>query len=241
MGGVFARGLLRLGHPVFPVRRGESLVVAADAVPEPPLVLVAIGESELPAVLSAMPAPWRDRLGLLQNELLPRNWDGIPNPTVISVWFEKKRGQDHKVILPSPVFGPRSTLLADALGTLEIPTRTLPDAGALLFELVAKNLYILMTNIAGLRTGGTVARLWGDHRALAENVGNEVIDIQEALTVSRFDRAALFRAFADAVAGDPEHRCMGRSAPARLKRAIAHGDAYGLGLRTLRAIATEQA
>ena len=237
MGGVFARGLLKLGHPVFPVRRCDSLSAGAELEPDPVLVLVAVGEADLPTVLETMPVPWRNRLGLLQNELLPRDWYGIPNPTLISVWFEKKRGQDHKVILPSPVFGPRSALLADALATLDIPTRTLRDADALLFELVAKNLYILTTNIAGLRTGSTVSELWDRKRELAEQVGNEIIDIQEALTGSRLDRGALFRAMADAIAGDPEHQCMGRSAPTRLKRAIAHGDAYGLALPMLRAIA----
>jgi hypothetical protein len=120
---------------------------------------------------------------------------------------------------------------------LDIPARLLASPEQLLFELVVKNLYILTTNIAGLRTGGTVSELWDRKRELAEQVGNEVIDIQEALTGSRFDRGALFRAMADAIAGDPQHQCMGRSAPARLKRAIAHGDAYGLALPMLRAIA----
>jgi hypothetical protein len=40
-------------------------------------------------ILIGIPSVWRDRLVLLQNELLPRDWQAqrIPNPTVISVWF----------------------------------------------------------------------------------------------------------------------------------------------------------
>lgn len=240
MGGVFARGLLKLGHPVFPVIRGASLAAAAAQLPEPQLVLVAVGEADLPPTLAEMPEPWRGRLGLLQNELLPSDWAGVPDPTVISVWFEKKPGRDHKVIIPSPVFGPRADLLADALQTLGIPARILPDADALLFELVLKNLFILVTNIAGLRTGGTVETLWAQHRPFAEQVGHEVIRLQEALTGRRFDPAALFDALAIAFAGDPQHACMGRSAPARLARALRKAEASGLELPVLRAIAAEQ-
>ncbi|MBK1644322.1 hypothetical protein CKO25_06565 [Thiocapsa imhoffii] len=240
MGGVFARGLLRLGHPVFPVVRGASLSAAAEQLPEPQLALIAVGEADLATTLAAIPATWRGRLGLLQNELLPRDWDGCPDPTVISVWFEKKPGRDHQVIIPSPTYGPQADLLIAALTTLAIPARRLPDETALLFELVLKNLYILTTNIAGLRTGGTVGQLWSTHRALAEQVGHEVIDLQEALTEARFDRDALFAGLAVAFAGDPEHACMGRSAPARLARAIQHGDALGLALPLLRRIAAEQ-
>ncbi|UHD15844.1 hypothetical protein [Thiocapsa bogorovii] len=241
MGGVFARGLLKLGHPVFPVLRGASLVAAASQLPEPQLVLIAVGEADLAATLAAVPPQWRGRLGLLQNELLPSDWADCVDPTVISVWFEKKPGRDHKVIIPSPLYGPQADLLADALATLAIPTRRLNSAEELVFELVLKNLFILTTNIAGLRTGGTVETLWSRHRALAEEVGHEVIDLQEAMTGRRFDRDALFAALGVAFAGDPEHACMGRSAPARLARALRNGEAHGLDLPLLHAIAAEQA
>jgi hypothetical protein len=240
MGGVFARGILKLGHPVFPVIRGASLAAAAAQLPEPQLVLIAVAEADLAGTLAEVPADWRGRLGLLQNELLPKDWVGCADPTVISVWFEKKPGRDHKVIIPSPVYGPQAELLADALATLEIPTRALTSADALVFELALKNLFILTTNIAGLRTGGTVATLWTLHRAFAEQVGHEVIDIQEALTGRRFDRDALFAALSVAFDGDPEHACLGRSAPARLARAIRDGDDHGLALPVLREIAAEQ-
>ncbi len=31
---------------------------------------------------------------------------GFVQPTVISVWFEKKKGRDVKVLIPSPAYGP---------------------------------------------------------------------------------------------------------------------------------------
>jgi hypothetical protein len=213
----------------------------ATALPDPGMVLVAVGESALKGLLARIPDAWRGRLALLQNELLPADYADLPEATVISVWFEKKKGQDVKVLIPSPVFGPRARLLIEALATLDIPAREVADAAAMEFELVLKNLYILTTNIAGLRSGGTVSELWSDHQALARAVADEVIAIQEGLTGHRFDHGALLAGMLRAFEGDPAHQCMGRSAPARLQRALEHADRLGLEVPTLRRIAAEQA
>jgi hypothetical protein len=213
----------------------------ARKLPKPALVLVAVAENDLGAVLKTIPKPWRRRLALLQNELLPDDYRQIEKVSVISVWFEKKRGQDARVIVPSPACGPRARLLAAALGTLDIPVRLVERQRDMRFELVVKNLYILTSNIAGLRSGGTVGELWANHRELAGDVANEVITLQEGLTGSRFNRDELIAAMLEAFAGDPDHRCMGRSAPGRLRRALEQADQLGIALPTLRKIASEQA
>jgi ketopantoate reductase len=240
LGGVFARALLRAGHPVLPVTREMDMTAESDTCPEPELVLITVGENDLQPVLESLPAAWCDRVGLLQNELLPRDWEkhGLTDPTVIAVWFEKKRGMDHKVVIPSPAHGPRARLLVDALATLDIPAHTVTGTEQRDFELVRKNVYILTTNIAGLETGGTVTELWRDHRELAEKVAHEIMDIQAWLTGSELDRPALIRGMIEAFEGDPEHGCTGRSAPARLTRAIGHADEAGLAVPTLRDIAS---
>lgn len=240
MGSVFARGLLRLGHPVYPVNRDTDMQALAAELPHPELALVAVGETALQSVLEQVPAAWRDRLALLQNELLPADYAELENPTVISVWFEKKKGMDSKPLIPSPAFGPHAQLLIDALGTLDLPAQRVDSEQAMLFELVLKNVYILTTNIAGLQVGGTVSELWSVHEDLARAVANDVIDIQEAMTGQRFDRDALLRGMLEAFDGDPDHKCMGRSAPARLQRAIEHADRFGLTVPTLRTIAADQ-
>ena len=238
MGSVFARGFLRTGHPVYPVTRDTDLAAIAKLLPSPELVLVAVAENTLHAVLEQMPAAWHSRLALLQNELLPGDWQqyGYTNPTVISVWFEKKKGQDVKVLIPSPVYGPGAERLKASLGSLDIPARLLADEDALLFELVVKNVYIITTNCAGLATGGTVNDLWANHRELAEAVAHEVIQIQEALTGQSFAADKLIAGMLEAFEGDPDHRCMGRSAPARLARALQQADAAGLAVPRLREI-----
>ncbi|MCU7932676.1 MAG: hypothetical protein KZQ90_17895 [Candidatus Thiodiazotropha sp. (ex Codakia rugifera)] len=234
VGGVFAKGFLRLGFTVHPVTRETDMDRLAQQVTQPELVIVAVAENDLNLVLNELPDSWRSRLCLLQNELLPDDWRGIPSPTVISIWFEKKPGIDPKVIIPSPLFGPQSTHVSRALDRVNIPTNILLDEDELLFQLVTKNLYILTTNIAGLHTGGTVSELWQSHQAFAKRVAEEVICLQEALTHRSFDKERLIAAMLLAFEGDPDHRCMGRSAPARLLRALSHADRLNLELPQLR-------
>ncbi|MCU7851451.1 MAG: hypothetical protein KZQ80_04480 [Candidatus Thiodiazotropha sp. (ex Monitilora ramsayi)] len=233
IGGVFARGFLRLGYSVHPITRKTVMSEVAASIEQPQLVVLAVGENDLQPVLKDIPEVWKSRLCLLQNELLPNDWRGIPDPTVISIWFEKKPGMDAKVIIPSPVYGPQAQLVAQALDTLSIPSRVLATQSELLNELVVKNLYILTTNIAGLRTGGTVGELWRDHRMFATEVAQEVVLLQEKLTGTSLDSSALIQRMTEAFDGDPDHKCMGRSAPARLARALEHAQSQSLELPSL--------
>ena len=239
LGRVFAGGLLRSGHTVVPVNRADDMLTVAHAHPEPALVLVAVGENDLQPVLAALPGVWRPHVALIQNELLPRDWEKYrySDPTVISVWFEKKKGIDARPLIASPVAGPGAGLLCRALTSIDLPCREIARGDALLFERVRKNGYILTTNIAGLRTGGTVAELWAQHEAFTRQVANEVMDIQDALTGVAHDRDRLIAGMLEAFDGDPNHGCTGRSAPARLARAIGHADAFGLAVPTLRGLA----
>jgi len=238
IGSVMARGFLRTGRSVIPVTRNMDLAEQAERIPIPEAVVVAVGETALPEVLADMPTVWKDRLILIQNELLPKDWQAFDlNPTVISVWFEKKKGQDVKVVVASPIFGKHAELLADALAELDIPTEVLSDPDQLVFELLRKNYYILTSNIAGLKVGGTVSELWTDHQKFAEDVIADIHIIQEYLVGKKLDKGELTTAMLLAFEGDPDHGCMGRSAPARLQRALEIADKAGLEVPTLKSLA----
>ena len=84
MGSVFARGLLRSGHPVYPVRRDDDMHAIAQRLPAPELVLVAVAENDLHAVLEAMPVAWQGRLCLLQNELRGPGYPGQLQNSVLT-------------------------------------------------------------------------------------------------------------------------------------------------------------
>ena len=240
IGSVVARGFMRLGYPVHPVVRDMDMSAVAAEVAEPELVLIAVGEADLHNVLSAVPQAWRGRLVLIQNELLPGDWQQYDlSPTVISVWFEKKKGMDSKVLIPSPVYGDHAQLVSNALASLDIATVVLDSAEALLHELVLKNVYILTTNIAGLRVGGNVGELWGKHQDFARAVAGQVIQLQEKLTTSSLDTESLIAGMLVAFNGDLNHGCMGRSAPARLARVLSLAKQHNLNLSLMQEIADE--
>ncbi len=241
MAGVFARGFLRTGYPIYPITRAMDMQAEANTIPEPEFVLVGVAEKDLHPTLEQIPAQWHNKLVLLQNELLPRDWQtySFTTPTVISVWFEKKKGQDAKVLISSPAFGPHAEALKNALGSLDIPCRVAASANEMEYELVRKNVYIVTTNIAGLQTGGTVSELWRNHEELAFDVANDVMDIQSTLVNSELPRERLVEGMLEAFEGDPEHKCMGRSAPARLQRALQQADQAHLEVTTLRKIAAD--
>ncbi len=243
MSGVFTRGFLKLGYPVFPVNRGTDMEKVARALTTPALVLVAVGEADLHPVLDKIPAEWEDCLALLQNELLPRDWEAhnLQEPTVISVWFEKKKGQDYKVVVPSPTYGVGAPILEKALASLDIPTWEVGSHDEIAYELVRKNVYILTTNITGLElpAGTDVDVMWNQHQELAREIAGEVMDIQDWLTGKQWGREKLIDGMVEAIQGDLQHKCMGRSAPARLKRNLGFADEAGLAVPKLRDIAAK--
>ncbi|MDX1795936.1 MAG: hypothetical protein R3219_04340 [Hydrogenovibrio sp.] len=238
LGSVFARGFLKLGYPVQAVTRNMEMSKMAETYPNPTAVLIAVGEADIHQTIADCPKAWSENAILLQNELLPRDWkdSGLQDPTVISVWFEKKKGMDSKVVLPSPVYGKHSKLIFDALSTLDLPCVRLDTQDELAYELVRKNLYILTTNIAGLEVGGNVAELAKNHAEVMQAVANDVLDIQDWLTGQKNDREKLMTGMLEAFEGDPQHGCMGRSAPARLARALSFADEAGLAVNKLREI-----
>ena len=240
LGGVFAKAFLHAGYPVYPVTRDMDINSAAHIIPEPLLVLVAIAEKDFESVMRSIPAPWQNCIGLLQNELLPRDWQsyGIDEPTVISVWFEKKKGMDYNVLIPSRVYGPRAEVVADVLAGIDIACEILPTADDLLYELVRKNVFVFTINIAGLvlADGATTDDLWNQHNELARAVADEVIIVQEWLAGKSFERHRLIDGLVEGIDGDPHHKCKGRSAPGRLERVISLADEAGLEIPRIRQI-----
>ena len=241
MSGVFTRALLHRGYPIYPVTRNTRISELSKIISEPEMVLIAVGENDLDPVLEHLPEHWKDRVALLQNELLPDDWKKhkLHEPTIISVWFEKKKGQDFKVLVASPIIGPKAEILSSALDTLSIPTWIITNEEEMIFELVRKNLYILTTNIAGLDVGGDVNSLWHNNYDLALRVFDDILLIQNHLTVQQHDREPLIEAVFEAINGDLSHKCMGRSAPDRLYRALDYAQKHHIAVPELKRISKQ--
>jgi hypothetical protein len=238
IGTVFGAGFLRLGRPVFPVILGMNPVEVAERIGPVALALVAVREDDLHAVLDNLPPAWRDRIGLVQNELMPADWmrHGIENPTVAAVWFEKRSGKLPAPYFPSPVFGPGSELMIDALRANGLEAYGLSSPDELLYELVRKNLYIISKNIAGLAAPGSVGELWQSHRQVFLQVAEDVYQIQEARAGVRLPRERLFQQFQSDVEALPDKGTAGGSARGRLARTLAQADAARLPVPALRAV-----
>lgn len=240
LGGVFARGFLKLGHPVVPVTREHTAQGALGDAPEPALALVTVGEDDLAPALESLPAAWRPRVGLVQNELLPSHWQahGVAEPTVVIVWFEKKGGRDVLEVRPTLACGPAAELSTRALGALGIACRTIPET-ELAHELCLKNLYILTLNLSGLETQGVAGDLLGKDRALYDELSRELVTLERALFGEdfAFDEARLRADLEKSILADPAHGCAGRTAKGRLARNVAHAKRLGLDLPCLARLA----
>jgi hypothetical protein len=237
LGSVFAEVLRGTDHDVVEVRRGDALddLLADRALPD--VIVVAVGEDALPAALMSLPPAHRARAVLVQNELTPAIWDeaGIADPTVAIVWFERKSGQPPRVILPTRVAGPNAVAIVEALDRAEIAADAI-QRSELGTELVAKNAYILVTNVAGLDVGGTTGALSTEHTALRDTLLSEVIAVQRALVSIPFDADAARARAIEAMVADPAHVNAGRTAIVRAKRLLENAAKHRVDVPTVRAI-----
>lgn len=238
LGGEFARGFLRCGHPVYPITRQMNMAEECMRIPMPELVLITVQENELDAVLAQLPRPWRDRVGLVQNELLPRHWKrhDISDPSIAVVWFEKKPHLALTNILYTPVYGPKAELLVQALEAIKIPQRRVQNEEELLYELLRKSLYIMTVNICGLACGGTAGNLWRQHQGLVREVALEAVSILEWLTEQTLPAEKLIAGMVEGIEDCPDRNSLGRSAPARLERALKYAHEAGLDVPRMTAI-----
>lgn len=236
---VFSRGFLRCGYPVYPITRAMSLAEEYQHIPSPLLVLVTVQENELYSLLEHFPKGWAGKVGLVQNELLPRDWQihQIEKPTVTVVWFEKKKDLELTNILQSPSFGPNAVLISNALQAVDVPAPILKNDDDLLYELVRKTVYILTVNIAGLVNNCTVGDLWTLNQSLAREIAEEVILIQESLTGQIFSHEKLISGMSEGIEDCPYRFCLGRSALLRLERALKYAEDANLIMPKLTEIA----
>lgn len=235
---VFSFGFLRCGHPVYPITRETVISQEYKNIPDPELVLLTVPENELHSVLRQLPSAWLSKVGLIQNELLPRDWQKhrISNPTVTIVWFEKKKGSSLCNILYSPSYGPSAALMSNTLQAVSVPAPILESEESLLYELVRKALYILTVNISGLLNNCSVENLWLQHQPLAREIAKEVILIMEFLTSKSLDQETLINGMVEGIKDCPDRHCLGRTAFARLERVLKHAQDANLETPKLREI-----
>jgi len=222
LGRTLAEGLVMTGWTVTGVRRGED----PAALPRPELAVIATGEDDLAPALASMPASWREhRILLLQNELLPYQWEtaSVVAPTVLVVWFSRKPGELIRELRPSIAWGPHTEHARDALGVLGLHTEVVEDERSLLAALVEKNTYIWAMNLAALIVEQpTTSRVLGPAgEGVFEALAREAIAVQHA-AIGRdvVDADSVVAAVHATLAGEGERRLGGRSARRRAERLV---------------------
>ncbi len=238
LGSLFAQAFLRCGFSVTPVLREQTVGQTITGSPE--LIVCAVGEDDVASVLEQVPDTLLDRVVLLQNELRPAVWferyafQHVKGPTLCIIWFEKKGDRPAHVVLPSVLFGPRTDLMKQAFGRLDLPARVAQNEIELQHELALKNLYILGLNFTGLAGRQRAGELLREPSELDVLVPELLALEQTGLTrlgISvTLDGGALRADLNRAIAADPEHGCAGRSAPARLARTLGIAEGWGVDL-----------
>lgn len=236
LGTLFASGFLKLGFLVAPVTRRVDLAAVDDTIKQPFLCLIATDIGDLGPVFDWLPESWKDRLVLLQNELLPSHWEGRhikQQPSVVTVWLEKKKDSVVKKRdgLPEVVFSPIPAIgeaLCAALLALDIPCKRVDSFDLMLHCMVMKNLFNCTMNVGGLLLDGdgerkaTFSQLLADEKAIARVLADAATIQEVALGVEKatiVKPRELLPSVKECMSRMPTQICQGRFSKLRTKRA----------------------
>lgn len=202
-------------------------------------VLMAVGEKDFESAVRSVPTEVRSKLVLLQNDLVPSSWRAldVTLPTVLVVWFEKKKGKPAQVVRRSELAGPHAALFARAFEAIDMPARVIRESESVR-ALVVKNLYILASNAMGLRLGGgTTGSLAIEHREETTRLLHELCTLERTRLSAEenalLEDAALLEETFAAFASDPKHGLLGRTAKERVEKALARAREAGVDVAML--------
>jgi hypothetical protein len=240
LGRWFGGAALRLGMRVTPVTRGMNPREAMAGLAHETPILVAVGESDLESVLSALPEVRKSSVLLLQNELFAPLWQRHHvRPTVMVPWLLKKRGSPELVGRATRVHGAHADLVAALHRVLGVPCTTLEDAAAVHQALVEKYAFILTINALGLLHDATLGELLELEPVRVKALSAEATRLGALLEQANVDETASVSATYEGMRALATIRARGRTAAARVKRALGEARALGLELSVLEALAKE--
>lgn len=247
LGSLFSNGFLRLGIPIIPILRSDNIKDFETITPI--LVLIAIDIKDLNTVLKEIPKSWWSLIVLMQNELLPGNWNhlNIPFPSIIVVWLEKKnQNLNIRSFSKEIVYSPNKELgdlIECCLNKLNIPTLRVATEEEILIEMVQKNLFNLTMNVMGLYLGknSTFNEILDDKNYEIRNlVAKECLSLQQSqLKNIKLSENEMITKMWNFMSFVPEMKCQGRYAKARLDRAILTAKKYNIEVTQLEKIKTE--
>ena len=233
LGQLYGAGALRAGLRVTPITRQTDAAAVLRTLPSEVPILVAVGEAALDEVLGGLGTRASSAI-LLQNELFPSRWQRLDaTPTVFVPWLLKKRGMPLLVARPTPVCGRHAELVCELHQALEIPAVMLREERELAQALIAKYAFILTMNTLGLLRDRTLALWLQEDPVRVAALAKEAADLGAALCECEVERAPCERAVDEAMRALGTISARGRTAEARVTRALEHGSRLGLTLPEL--------
>lgn len=239
LGQLYAAGALRLGLRVWPLTRHMDAKATIASFPAGQPILLGVSEVAFSQALDAIPLARRQDVVLVQNELFPSQLSasGLDGATVLTVWLSKKKGRPIEVARTSSAYGPYASLFHRIHEALDLPSVTLRSLPELQVEIAAKYTFILTINALGMvenlclgdwldKDAERVARLINDARLLAEAHLSAEVDATQIRSVVM-----------EAMEGLRDYPAKGRSAAARLDKALLDAANFSLALPALTDIA----
>ncbi|MCP4502199.1 MAG: hypothetical protein GY822_19755 [Deltaproteobacteria bacterium] len=238
LGQLFAGGALRENRRVVPITRGGDLDEVWDNTSVNTPILVGVGEGELDAVLGTIPAPRREHVLLVQNELFPKQWTeiGIRSPTIGIIWLSKKKGRPVEIARPSTLFGPHSSFFASLHQALELPFEEVDEA-KMHRLLVAKFAFILGINTLGLVENLPLGDWLRKDEGQVDAVLKDAVTLGEAHLDACIDADLALREAKEAMQALAHYPAKGRTAAQRLQRAIVDAKALNCDVKIFLSIA----
>jgi hypothetical protein len=231
-------GALGTGMRVTPVLRNTPLEPVWASVPVETPIVVAVSEDALDDVLAHVPSARHAELVLLQNELFPSRYAHLDAaPAVLVPWLLKKRGLPQIVIRPTPVFGRHAALIAELCTALHVPCEPLPDADALARALADKYTFILSINALGTLHDLTLGTFLHEHPELTRAVAMEAGRLSARLSGTPIDDARSEACVLEGMGAMAQIGARGRTARARVLRALERAQHLGLPMPKLEEIA----
>ena len=233
LGQLYGAAALRAGLRVTPItRRSDPQQVLAQFAHDVP-VLVAVGEQSLDDALKSLGERGNVAI-LLQNELFPAVWQerGIA-PTVLVPWLLKKRGVAMQVARPSPVFGRHAELMCELHHAIDVPVVRLRDEPSLHQALVEKYAFILTINALGLIRDRTLGMWLQEDPIRVHAISLEAAQLGAILCEQHVDLPRCARATSEGMRALGGMSARGRTAEARVTRALEHCRRIGLALPEL--------
>ncbi|MDB4988971.1 MAG: hypothetical protein JWN04_4149 [Myxococcaceae bacterium] len=240
LGQLYGAAALRAGLRVTPITRALAAQSILQALPHDVPVLVAVSESSLDDALEVLGRERGNASILLQNELFPSQWQRHElRPTVMVPWLLKKRGVALTVARATPVFGPHAELMCELHRALDVPVIKLRDEAALHQALVEKYAFIVTINALGLLRDRTLGMWLQEDPILVHAVALEAAQLGAILCEQDVDLPRCARAVSEGMRALGTTGARGRTAEARVSRALEHGRRIGLALPELSRAAAE--